>query len=256
MLSILPLGCYGSDLENKKCISMQLTPSTVIDTGSLMSSLDIPQLLEVQNIILTHSHFDHIKNLPIFADFKLSLGSNSFTVYTTETIMNQVKEHIFNDLIWPDFTKLPNSKKPTIRFQPIEFDKPFTLDGIEIIPIRVAHVVESLGFIFRKDGKAVAYSGDTGVCDDFVNYINDMPEVKTICWESSFPNRLERLAVVSKHLTPSMLGHELEKINRLCSVYTFHLKPNLENEIVMDLKSIQTKMKITPMRQKRPIIAE
>jgi cAMP phosphodiesterase len=170
--------------------------------------------------------------------------------------MNQVKEHIFNDLIWPDFTKLPNSKKPTIRFQPIEFDKPFTLDGIEIIPIRVDHVVESLGFIFRKDGKAVAYSGDTGVCDDFVNYINDIPEVKTICWESSFPNRLERLAVVSKHLTPSMLGHELERINRLCSVYTFHLKPNLENEIVMDLKSIQTKMKITPMRQKRPIIAE
>ncbi|HRZ79979.1 MAG TPA: MBL fold metallo-hydrolase, partial [bacterium] len=74
MLSILPLGCYGSDLENKKCITMQVTPSTVIDTGALLSSLDTPQLVDIRNVIITHCHFDHIKNLPIFSDFMLSLG--------------------------------------------------------------------------------------------------------------------------------------------------------------------------------------
>jgi len=253
MLSILPLGCYGSDLENKKCISMQITPSTVIDTGSLMSSLDIPQLLEIKNVIITHSHFDHIKNLPIFADFMLSLGNHVFTVYTTEKIMSEIKTHILNDLIWPDFTKLPSKSKPTINFQPVEFEKPFSLDGIEFLPIEVNHLVESIGFIIRKNDCSIAYSGDTFICDNFVNHVNDEPTVKAVCWETSFPNRLENIAVASKHLTPALLEKELLKLKRKNEVHTFHLKPNLENEIIEDLKKVQADMPIIPMKQKRPL---
>ena len=229
---------------------MLVTPSTVIDTGSIMSSLDTKQLLAIKHVIITHSHFDHIKNLPIFADFMLSLGNHSFTVYTTENIMNQIMENIFNDLIWPDFTKLPNRKNPTIKFQPINFDEPFSIEGIEFHPIEVNHVVESLGFILRHNGEALAYSGDTGICENFVNHINDDPSIKTICWETSFPNRLEKLATASKHLTPSQLDSELAKIKHRCSIHTFHLKPNLEDEIINDIKNMQSPMKIIPMKQK------
>ena len=172
MLSIVPLGCYGSDLENKKCISMLVTPTTVIDTGSIMSSLDTNQLLSIKHVIITHCHFDHIKNLPIFADFMLSLGNHSFTVYTTDNIMAQIMDNIFNDLVWPDFTKLPTRRNPTIKFQPIKFDEPFSIEGIEFLPIEVNHVVESLGFIIKKDGEAIAYSGDTGICQNFVGRVN------------------------------------------------------------------------------------
>lgn len=234
---------------------MLVTPSTIIDTGSIMSSLDINQLLAIRHVIISHSHFDHIKNLPIFADFMLSLGNHSFTVYTTENIMEQVEEHIFNDLIWPDFTKLPTKKNPTIKFQPVRFDEPFTIEGTEFLPIEVNHVVESLGFIIKHGGKSIAYSGDTGICENFVNHINDDPSIKTICWETSFPNRLENLATASKHLTPSQLAGELTKINRHCDIHTFHLKPNLEDEIIADIKNIDSPMKILPMKQKRPITA-
>ena len=255
MLSIVPLGCYGSDLENKKCISMLVTPSIVIDTGSIMSSLDMSQLLAIKHVIITHSHFDHIKNLPIFADFMLSLGNHSFTVYTTENIMAQVMDNIFNDLIWPDFTKLPSRRNPTIKFHPIRFEEPFSIEGIEFMPIEVNHVVESLGFIIKKGSEKIAYSGDTGICENFVNHINADPSIKTICWETSFPNRLEKLAIASKHLTPAQLAGELEKINRHCDIHTFHLKPNLEDEIIADIKSIKSPMKIIPMKQKSPITA-
>lgn len=255
MLSILPLGCYGSDLENKKCISMQVTESTIIDTGSLMSSLDISQLLEIKNVIITHSHFDHIKNLPMFADFMLSLGNNQFTVYTTEKIMTEIKTHILNDLIWPDFSQLPSKNKPTINFQPVEFDRPFNLDGIEFLPIEVNHLVESLGFIIKKGKASIAYSGDTCNCDNFIDHVNDDRSVKMICWETSFPNRLKHIAVASKHLTPSMLEQELSKLKRNHDLHVFHLKPNLEDEIIADLNKIKTPMTITPMKQKKPIIA-
>ena len=253
MFSLLPLGCYGSDLENKKCISMQVTPTTVIDTGALLSSLNTSQLLEIRNIIITHSHFDHIKDLPTFSDFMLSFGRHRFNLYTTQTIMGELKQNILNDLIWPDFTKLPNSDHPTINFVPIEFDKPFTIDGTEFIPIEMNHLVESIGFIIRKDGKTFAYSGDTGVCENFIDHINQEPSIRTLCWETSFPNRLENLAKVSKHLSPSMLEKELAKLKRKYEVHLFHLKPNLEDEIIRDIEGIRTTMNLMTMKQKKPV---
>ena len=253
MFSLLPLGCYGSDLENRKCISMQITPSTVIDAGALLSSFNTAQLLEIHNIIITHSHFDHIKDLPTFSDFMLSFGKHRFNIYTTQTIMNELKLNILNDLIWPDFTKLPNSKTPTINFKPIEFDRPFTIDATEFIPIEMNHLVESLGFIIRKKGKVFAYSGDTGICDNFIEHIKQEPKIKTLCWETSFPDRLENLAEVSKHLSPSMLETELSKLTRNYEVHLFHLKPNLEKEIIRDIGNIRTGMHLTTMKQKKPI---
>lgn len=254
MLSILPLGCYGSDLENKKCITMQITQSTVIDTGALLSSLDTPQLVDIRNVIITHCHFDHIKNLPIFSDFMLSLGNHSFNLFTTENIMKQLRDHILNDLIWPDFTKLPTKKKPTINFVPIEFDRPFVIDQTEFIPVEVNHLVESIGFIIKKGKSSIAYSGDTYFCDNFVDLINSDASIKTVCWEASFPNRLEKIAVASKHLTPAFLQTELNKVKRKCDIHTFHLKPNLEEEIIADLKQIKSRMAITTMKQKKPIL--
>jgi len=253
MFSLLPLGCYGSDLESKKCISMQITPSTVIDTGALLSSFNATQLMEIRNIIITHSHFDHIKDLPTFSDFMLSYGKHRFNIYTTRTIMGELQKHILNDLIWPDFTKLPNSKVPTINFKLIEFDKPFTIDNTEFIPIEMNHLVESIGFIIRKEGKVFAYSGDTGICDNFIDHIKQEPKIKTLCWETSFPNRLRKLAEISKHLSPSMLESELMKLSRKYEVHLFHLKPNLEEEIISDIKNIRTDMHLTTMKQKKPI---
>lgn len=253
MLSILPLGCYGSDLENKKCITMQVTPSTVIDTGALLSSLDTPQLVDIRNVIITHCHFDHIKNLPIFSDFMLSLGGHSFNLYTTENIMKQILDHVLNDLIWPDFTKLPTKKKPTINFIPVYFDRPFIIDQTEFVPLEMNHLVESMGFIIRKGKSSAAYSGDTYSCERFVDAINSDRTVKTVCWEASFPNRLEKIAVASKHLTPELLEIELNKVKKKCDIHTFHLKPNLEDEIMSDLLKIKSRMTITAMKQKKPI---
>ncbi len=253
MLSILPIGCYGSDLDHKKCITMQISPTTIIDTGAMLSSIPTEELLKIENVIITHCHFDHIKNLPIFADFMLSMAMKQFNVYTTETIKKQIMDHILNNLIWPDFSALPTRKNPTINFVPIEFEKEFVIDGISYLPIEVNHIVESLGFIIRKGKKAFAYSGDTSYCDNFIDHVNDEKDIKVVCWEVSFPNRLENIAVASKHLTPSMLDSELSKIKRNLPIHTFHLKPNLENEIIEDMNNMKTQMTVTAMKQKKPI---
>lgn len=256
MITILPLGCYGSDLEEKKCISMRLTESTIIDAGAILSTLSKTELLKIKNIIITHSHYDHIKDLPTLADFMLSYGMHTFDIYTTEAIASQVHQNIFNDLIWPDFTKLPSKGTPTITFKYFEYDKPFSLDGHEIVPIKVNHVVESVGFLIRKGSASVGYSGDTYYCDNFIDYINAEKNLKALCYETSFPNKLATIAKNSKHLTPNDLSHELAKIKQNVPVHIFHLKPSMLEEIEKELLEIETDKKLYFMKQKNPIIID
>lgn len=255
MLTVLPLGCYGSDLEEKKCISMRISPSTIIDAGAILSNMSKSELLKIKHVLITHSHFDHIKDLPTLADFMLSYGFNTFTIHTTRTIAEQIQKHIFNDLIWPDFTKLPGKGTPTITFEYFEFDKPFTIDGIELLPIEVNHVVESVGFILRKNGVSIGYSGDTHHCENFINALNAEENLRALCWETSFPNRLAGIAKNSKHLTPKDLESELALVNRNVPVWVFHMKPSMLDEIEKELGEIKTDKPIRFMRQKSPVVA-
>ena len=256
VFSILPLGCYGSDLEEKKCISMRISPSIIIDAGAILSNMSKEDLLKIKHVIITHAHFDHIKDLPTLADFMLSYGANSFTIHTTETIAKQIQSNVFNDLIWPDFTKLPGRGKSTIVFEPFDFGNSFVIEEIEFIPIAVNHVVESVGFIIRRGNNSIGYSGDTHRCQAFIDAINAEKNLRALCWETSFPNRLSSIAKSSKHLTPQDLEHELALVEKSIPVWVFHMKPSMLEEIEQELSEIKTDKPIRFMRQKNPVIAD
>ncbi len=254
-LTLLPLGCYGSDLEEKKCISMRLSPSIVIDAGAILSNMSKEDLLKIKHIIITHAHFDHVKDLPTLADFMLSYGANSFTIHTTHTISEQIQHHIFNDLIWPDFTKLPNKRSPTVIFDIFSFGKPFFIDDFAFLPIPVNHVVESVGFIIRHGEDSIGYSGDTHRCPAFVDAVNAEKNLRALCWETSFPNRLDAIAKSSKHLTPHDLEQELASVRKNVPVWVFHMKPSMLDEIEKELRELKTDKTIRFMRQRSPITA-
>ena len=55
--------------------------------------------------------------------------------------------------------------------------------------------------------------------------------------ETSFPTRLEALAVETGHLTPGLLMKELEKLDKPeVPVKIFHMKPQYLEEITAELK--------------------
>ncbi len=253
MISVLPLGCYGSELEEKKMITFRLTESTLIDAGGILSAMPKSELLKIKNIIITHSHYDHIKDMPSLADFMLSYGFYTFNIYTTERIAAEIQKHIFNDLIWPDFTKLGKKGHPTINFKFIEFGKVFHIDDLEFLPIEVNHVVESIGFIIRKNNISLGYSGDTYICDNLVETLNREKNLSSLFYETSFPNRLDIIAKSSKHLTPSLLELELARIKADVPVHLFHLKSHLVDEIKSEVEAIKTNKQINYLRQKCPV---
>ena len=62
--------------------------------------------------------------------------------------------------------------------------------------------------------------------------INKIANLQYLIIETAFSNQEKKLAIVSKHLCPSMLGDELIKLEREAKIYISHLKPG-QIELIM-----------------------
>lgn len=57
--------------------------------------------------------------------------------------------------------------------------------------------------------------------------------------EASFPDRLAKLADVSRHFTPASLNEELKKLNHNgMDIMAVHLKPSYRDEIIQQLNAL------------------
>ena len=133
---------------------------------------------------------------------------------------------MFNNALWPDFTRIPTRKEPVLRIKPFRAGSTFQVGAYTVQSIPVHHPVESCGFVITRGRTSLGMSGDTGPTDKLWKVLNQTPTLKALLVETSFPNALQQLADVSGHLTPRTLGTELEKFDRDgCTVLVYHLKP-------------------------------
>ncbi len=235
-MRILPLGCYGSDLGTKRSISIAFSRSIVLDAGAILGTLPFDDIFSLRHIVISHAHFDHVKDLPMLADLLLMQAHQTLVVHATKTVAEQLRQHIFNNTIWPDFTAIP-SAKPTIVFNYFSFYEPFTVDGLTFMPIPVNHVVESAGFIVSDATSRIAWSGDTHRSAAFIEAVNKCDSLDALFYEVSFPDRLQKIADASLHLTPRILHEEIHKIRHIVPTYLFHLKPTMEKQLRQEVSS-------------------
>ncbi|HEX5855573.1 MAG TPA: 3',5'-cyclic-nucleotide phosphodiesterase, partial [Thermoanaerobaculia bacterium] len=102
---------------------------------------------------------------------------------------------------------------------------PFEVAGLVGTAIAVSHVVPTCGYILEDGGATIVISGDTGPTDALWEAVRARHGVKGLFVECSFPNDLQNLADVSKHLTPATLSAELKKFPPDVPVYLYHMKP-------------------------------
>ncbi len=232
------LGCYGGESPGRKSPSFLINEDLVLDAGAITSTLTLQEQKKLKYILLTHGHFDHIKDIPFLADNLVGQKEEPLKIIAEKHVLDGIASHIMNGYIWPDFRKIPSSKNPVIKFQPIKINKTYNLDSLKIKAVRVHHIVETVGY-FISDGKvSIAFSGDTGPTDKFWKEANKDKNLKAIFIEVSFPNLLEKIAITSKHLTPSMLEEELKKLKKKAKIFVYHLKSNFVDLIKKELKSI------------------
>jgi cAMP phosphodiesterase len=238
------LGAHNCESDSSKMISLLFDDILAIDAGSLASSLSFECQAKLKAILLTHAHYDHIRDVPAIALNFFSLGK-TISIYSTKNTLDAVSANLLNWEIYPDFARLPETR-PVLKLSRIEPYRQDYIEGFNVIAVPVNHGSASVGYqVMSPEGKKVFFAADTGLglagCWEHVS-----PELLLI--EVTFPNRLKELALNSRHLTPMMLESELTSFKQskgyLPSVVVVHMDPKMEQEIKAEIDEVSGKLNI------------
>ncbi|WP_294963180.1 HD domain-containing phosphohydrolase [Sulfurimonas sp.] len=232
------LGAYGTRAKGFGTSSFLLNKNNVIDAGNILVTLD-EESIHIENIWLTHSHLDHISDIAYILDNYFSMRTKTLNILGLPATIKALKKHFFNNLIWPDFSKitLTKSDTPALSYTEIELGKEYSLNDNESIePFKTDHTVPSCGYIFKRDGDSVLITADTYDLDNVIEIIDTRKDINSIVIECSFPSSMPILAKESKHLTPKLLFESIKNIKRNdFRLYINHIKPSFLMKITEEI---------------------
>lgn len=204
------LGSAGAELPDFRPPAFLLDDQLLLDAGTIGSVLSEEEQWKIHTIFITHSHLDHIRSIPALADNIIIKNQlHTVSVQSTSDVISALRNHLFNDVIWPDFTRIPSIKNPVLKFTTIEPYQKYTVDNYFITAIPVNHTVPTVGYLVESGGSTLVYTGDTGPTEEIWTYCSG---ADALIVEVSFPDSMKDLALLTKHLTASMLIEELAKI--------------------------------------------
>ncbi|OGP91423.1 MAG: hypothetical protein A2157_00425 [Deltaproteobacteria bacterium RBG_16_47_11] len=242
-MKIKVLGASGAELPGYNPPSLLLNDRILFDAGSLTHVLDLKDQLKIGDIFVTHAHLDHITGIPFLAENVVFAKSKSpIRIFSIPPVIRAIKRHILNGSIWPDFTAIPNPRHPILNLIELKTGLPIRIRGYSITPYEVNHSVRAVGYLVEDRRKRrFFYTGDTGPSKDFWGRIEER-QLNCLIIEVSFPNRMEKMAIETGHLTPRLLKRELSKIKRMPEkVFITHLKPKHAQAIKTELQKLRIK---------------
>jgi ribonuclease BN (tRNA processing enzyme) len=231
------LGCSGGiGGQQNRTTSFLLDDDILIDAGTGVGDLSLSELTLIDHIFITHSHLDHVNSIAFFVDSVGALRPKPVTVYAMGPTIAILKKNLFNWDIWPDFTVIPTPEEPWLRYQEIAVGEVIALGGRKITVLPAIHTVPAVGYLLDSGRGSLVFTGDTGPNDALWKVVNGIENLKFLIIETAFSDKDRRIAELSKHLCPSMLGEELAKLERPAEIYITHLKPS---EIELTMQEIE-----------------
>jgi len=237
-MDIQVLGAHNCESQNSKLISLLVDDVLAIDAGGLTSSLSFQAQQKLKAILLTHQHYDHIRDVPAIA-MNFYLSGTTIDIYATQPVYDALTAYLLNGKLYPNFLEKPQ-QNPTVKFTLIEPHKTEQIGGYGILAVSVSHAVPTVGYqITSPEGRVVFYSGDTGPglagCWEYVS-----PQL--LIAEVTASDRYEEFAKESGHLTPGLLKQELISFRELKGylprVVVVHMNPGLEKEIATEIATV------------------
>ncbi len=239
-MKVKVIGGHGGVTPRHRATSFLINDDLLIDAGSVASGISIQKQNLIDSILISHAHLDHIKDLAFICDNCLGQRETPFRVYSHKTTIDIIKTHFMNDLVWPDFSKIPSLENPTIVFETLSPLQKITIGDLSIQSVPVNHPSDAMGFIIEdlKNSKSLLFTLDTGPTELIWEQAKKFPNLKGIFTEVSFPNHLQKVADLSFHHTPRGLTEELKKMPSGIPVYIGHIKPNFEQQLQEEIRDL------------------
>lgn len=193
-VSVLASGSKGNSTyieTNNTKILVDLGMTTLYIEKKL-AKLDIDPN-EIDAIILTHTHVDHISGLKVF------IKKYNTKVYLTEKMLKDINE----------ISQLKN-------YEIITND--FKIKDLEIEIIKTSHdASDSNGYIFKSDNKTISYITDTG----YINrkYKDKLTNKNLYIMESNHDIKMLQDGKYPYHLKQRVLSDTGHLSNEMCSKY-------------------------------------
>lgn len=231
------LGSAGAELPDFRPPAFLLDDQLLLDAGTIGSVLGEEEQWKIHTIFITHSHLDHIRSIPALADnIIIKNQQHTVSVQSSAEVIEALQNHLFNNIIWPDFTKIPSAESPVIRFTSIVPYHEYIVKEYRVTAIPVNHTVPTVGYVVKSAGKTLVYTGDTGPTEEIWKYCSG---ADALIVEVSFPNAMQDLAELTKHMTASMLVEELGKIDVLPKrILITHPKPQYYDTIRTEVEQL------------------
>lgn len=249
-MNIRVLGCSGAIAAGYQTTAFLLDDDVLIDAGTGVGTLSLEALARIDHILLSHSHLDHVLGIPLLADAVLRLRAAAhrppIQVHALPETLAALREHVFNGVIWPDFTRLPSASHPVLSLHPFGIGQTLDLSGRRIEVLSAAHTVPACGFAVHGPAGAWVFTGDTGPNPALWQRLAQV-KVAHLVIETAFSDEECELAHVSQHLCPSDLAHELTQLGGSVEVHITHIKPGEGDAVMRGVTSIATAHRIAAL---------
>ncbi len=235
------LGASGGIGVGRYTTSILVDDDILIDGGDGVGTLTLERMSSIKHLFVTHSHLDHVCHIPLLIDGlfeQLASAGESLTIYGQSQTLEAIKSHIFNGVIWPDFSELPTPQQPVLTYQEVVPGEVVEINNRSIEMVKVDHIVPAVAYLISAGSKYFAFSGDTGKTERFWERLNELDELALLVVESAYPNEMAELAGLAKHYCPITLSADLKTLNHDPDIYITHLKPGMEEEVCQQLEEL------------------
>lgn len=252
MTTFRVLGCSGAIAAGDRTTSFLVDGGLLLDAGSGVGDLTLAEMIAVDDIVLTHSHLDHVLGIPLMADStqraRRAAGRGPIRVHGLAPTLEALRLHLFNGVIWPDFTRLPSEDAPVLTLHPFEIGQTLALPGglaVEVLPAR--HTVPACGLALKLAGGDFVFTGDTAPEPALWRQLAGRP-LQGLVIEAAFRDEDAVLAGLSGHLRPRTLVDELAQVAADVPVWLTHVKPGDLPVVEREIAAHGPRQRVVPLR--------
>src|SRR5713226_4985099 len=114
-MKIKVLGAFGSEGQGQRPSAFLVDDTFLVDAGTVGGGLSVPEQLEVDHAVISHSHLDHLVGLAFLTDtLAMMARDRPIIACGIAPVIEALSSHAFNDRLWPNFRSIPTPDKPVL----------------------------------------------------------------------------------------------------------------------------------------------
>lgn len=234
-MRLTALGCDGGITGPRRTSCYLVDDDILIDVGTGAGELSLEQAVAIDTVFLSHAHLDHCCLLPMLADAAGNFRHTPLTVYALPQTIATLRAHLFNGLLWPDYTRLPTVAQPYLRFVPLQLGETVALAGRRITALPARHALPCIGYQLDSGAASLAYSADTTYCPEFWQALDGIDNLAALLIENTFLEANTEAAAHSGHMTAAQLARGMASLRHAPELYIVHREPGREAETMREI---------------------